>query len=151
MKLFAWQSRKYGKEEEMKKNLIAYMWLGIAFVCLGIGAIGVVLPVLPTTPFLLVASYCFCQRIGTVSPVVLRDRMVPETSGEFCERTCDDIENQALHSFSGLCHVDSGFSDDAESSGKDCDYRIDSVQVFLFFYTDQNSSSCLKRQLFLCR
>lgn len=61
IKLFAWKSRKYGKEEEMKKNLIAYMWLGIAFICLGIGAIGVVLPVLPTTPFLLVASYCFAR------------------------------------------------------------------------------------------
>lgn len=45
----------------MKKNLISYVCLGTAFVCLGIGAIGVVLPVLPTTPFLLVASYCFAR------------------------------------------------------------------------------------------
>lgn len=45
----------------MKKNLLKYVWLSIAFLCLGIGAIGVILPILPTTPFLLVASYCFAK------------------------------------------------------------------------------------------
>lgn len=45
----------------MKKNILKIFWLALAFLSLGIGAVGVVLPVLPTTPFLLVSSVCFAK------------------------------------------------------------------------------------------
>lgn len=38
---------------------IVYVVLG--FVAMVIGSIGIVLPVLPTTPFLLVAAVCFAK------------------------------------------------------------------------------------------
>jgi uncharacterized membrane protein YbaN (DUF454 family) len=38
-----------------------WLWAFVGVVCVAIGAIGIVLPLLPTTPFLLLAAYCFAR------------------------------------------------------------------------------------------
>ena len=38
-----------------------YLYIALGFIALGLGIIGIILPVLPTTPFLLVTSYCFAK------------------------------------------------------------------------------------------
>ena len=45
------------------KNPIKILWLAAAFISMALGAIGVILPVLPTTPFLLLASFCFAKEM----------------------------------------------------------------------------------------
>src|SRR5699024_9153815 len=44
-----------------RKNPLRVIWLILGFLSMGIGAVGVVLPVLPTTPFLLLASFCLAR------------------------------------------------------------------------------------------
>lgn len=38
-----------------------WMLIAAGMICVGLGAVGIVLPGLPTTPFLLVAAYCFAR------------------------------------------------------------------------------------------
>lgn len=55
------------------------LWLAVAAACLGVGMAGVVLPLLPTTPFLLVAAYAASRSSSRLHAWLLGHRFFGET------------------------------------------------------------------------
>lgn len=45
----------------MNKNLFRIFWIILGFLCLGLGTIGIVLPILPTVPFYMATVFCFAK------------------------------------------------------------------------------------------
>lgn len=45
----------------MRNNAFKLVWLLLGLICLGLGTIGVVLPILPTVPFYMVTVFCFAK------------------------------------------------------------------------------------------
>ena len=45
----------------MKKNPLRVFWLVLGFLSLGLGTIGVILPILPTVPFYMATVFCFAK------------------------------------------------------------------------------------------
>jgi hypothetical protein len=47
------------KNAEKGMKIIRGIWFVVGTICLALGAIGIILPILPTTPFLLAAAACY--------------------------------------------------------------------------------------------
>ena len=43
------------------QKIVRFLYVAAAFISVGLGAIGIVLPILPTTPFLLLAAILFAK------------------------------------------------------------------------------------------
>ena len=43
------------------RNPLKIIWIVLGFICLGLGTIGVVLPILPTVPFYMATLFCFAK------------------------------------------------------------------------------------------
>ena len=44
-----------------KNNPFRILWIALGFLCLGLGSIGILLPILPTVPFYLATVFCFAK------------------------------------------------------------------------------------------
>jgi len=75
---------KMGKESEKAgykkkgQKVTRGLWFAAGLICLGLGAIGMVLPILPTTPFLLAAAACFCKSSRKMYDWLLNNKLFGE-------------------------------------------------------------------------
>lgn len=44
-----------------KRKIVRIFYIVLGFISLGLGCVGIVLPIIPTTPFLLLTSFCFVR------------------------------------------------------------------------------------------
>lgn len=70
----------------IKNKPVRYILIGTGCVSLGLALLGIPLPVLPTTPFLLVSAWCF----GRSSHRLLRWLMTNRLFGEYLRNYCEN-------------------------------------------------------------
>ena len=49
------------KKNKTRKNPLKIVWIVFGFLCLGLGTVGIVLPILPTVPFYMATLFCFAK------------------------------------------------------------------------------------------
>lgn len=75
------KDKQASKKTESKKkgqNVTRALWFIAGMICLFLGAIGIALPILPTTPFLLAAAACFCKSSSRMYNWLLNNRWFGE-------------------------------------------------------------------------
>ncbi len=55
------QNEIFDTSKLSQNRVIRVLWTGAGTLFLGLGIIGIILPLLPTTPFLLLAAYCYLR------------------------------------------------------------------------------------------
>ena len=45
------------------KHSLKIFWMILGFLCLGLGTVGIILPILPTVPFYMATLFCFCKKV----------------------------------------------------------------------------------------
>ncbi|WP_286237511.1 YbaN family protein [Neptuniibacter halophilus] len=60
----------------MRKTVIRTLYLIAGSLCVILGLIGVLLPLLPTTPFMLLAAFCFSRSSERLHQALLNNRIV---------------------------------------------------------------------------
>ena len=63
-------------EGDAKPSPFRVLYLFAGLICIALGLIGVLLPGLPTTPFILLASWCFSRSSRRLESALLRSRLL---------------------------------------------------------------------------
>ena len=68
----------------------------LGFIFLGLGVVGVFLPLLPTTPFLLVAAGCFAKSSEKWHQWLLSNRIFGPVIADWQERKCISVSTKII-------------------------------------------------------
>lgn len=70
----------------MKKTPVRFLWVLLGCLCLALGTIGVVLPILPTVPFYLVTVFCFAKGSDKLHAWFLSTKLYEKHLKSFVEK-----------------------------------------------------------------
>lgn len=81
-----------------------YVWIGLGWLFIILGVVGIVLPLLPTTPFLLVAAICFSRGSQRLHGWLINHRTLgpPITNWQTNRTISRQIKIAAIISMGGL-------------------------------------------------
>jgi hypothetical protein len=68
------------------KTPIKIVWIILGFICLGLGTVGVVLPILPTVPFYMATLFCFAKSSQKLHDWFLGTRLYKKHLDSFVTR-----------------------------------------------------------------
>jgi uncharacterized membrane protein YbaN (DUF454 family) len=68
-----------------KSKVVRALWIIAGSISLGLGIIGIVLPVLPTTPFLLLSAYCYDRGSERLHEWLMNNRVFGEYIRNYSE------------------------------------------------------------------
>lgn len=76
----------------IKKNI----FLGIAWISLGLGMIGIFLPLLPTTPFLLLSAFCFQKSSERFHHWIIKSPLFGKYIQDYQEKKGITLQNKII-------------------------------------------------------
>ncbi|MDO4307650.1 MAG: YbaN family protein [Eubacteriales bacterium] len=78
----------------MKKNPFKIVWVIAGFLCLGLGTVGVVLPILPTVPFYMATVFCFAKSSRKLHDWFLGTKLYKKHLESFVEQKAMTIKTK---------------------------------------------------------
>lgn len=73
-----------------------YVYLTIGMISFALGAVGAILPILPTTPFLLVSAYCFAKSSKKVHDWFMSTSLYQKHLDSFVKNRAMTLKTKAI-------------------------------------------------------
>lgn len=77
-------------------KIINIFWIVLGFICLGLGIIGIIMPILPTTPFFLVTVVCFARGSERLKQWFMSSSFHKKYIQSFYEKKGMTLKNKAI-------------------------------------------------------
>lgn len=80
----------------MKKNPFKILWMLTGLLCLCLGTIGVILPILPTVPFYMATAFCFAKSSERLHGWFVNTEMYQKHLASFVERKAMTMKTKCM-------------------------------------------------------